>query len=116
MPSNEHQPLLDDAPSSPADTDRPALSVAIVGGGPAGLILAACLRNRGLCATIFEKANTPESLLFGAGVNLMQPALAVLKAEGLFSEVAKANDPSSHFFFHDTPSNTTLRAVNLSAR
>jgi hypothetical protein len=64
----------------------------------------------------FRKGQHAGELVFGAGVNLMQPALAVLKAEGLFSEVAKANDPSSHFFFHDTPSNTTLRAVNLSAR
>jgi NADPH-dependent glutamate synthase beta subunit-like oxidoreductase len=59
-----------------------SLSVAVVGAGPGGLILTAALRRRGINATVFEKAASSEALIHGAGINLMQPACAVLKAEG----------------------------------
>jgi len=50
------------------------LLAAVVGAGPGGLIAAAALRNRGIAATIFERASGADKLTVGAGVNLMQPA------------------------------------------
>jgi FAD-dependent urate hydroxylase len=81
--------------------------------------MAAALRRRGLTATLFEKAPGPEQLTVGAGVNLMQPAVTVMKAEGMWegeNGVGTCNLPSSTFFFHDAGNDSTVRAVDLAAR
>ena len=93
------------------------LSVAIVGGGPSGLILCTALRLRGVRATVFERQSGPAQ--GGGGVNLMQPAITVLKQEGLWDGpdgVGGCNEPSTHFYFHDAKANAVVRAVNLASR
>ena len=92
------------------------MQVAIIGSGPSGLVLAAALRRRGVAATIYERVTGPEQLHAGAAVNLMQPALRVLRDEGLLAAVARCNAPSTHFYFHDAGAGVALRAVDLAAR
>ena len=91
------------------------LLAAVVGAGPGGLIAAAALRNRGIAATIFERASGADKLTVGAGVNLMQPAVMVMKAEGLWDGqgVGTCNEPSDIFYFHDAGNDSTVRAVDL---
>ena len=46
----------------------------------------------------------------------MQPALSVLRAEGLFDQLQDVNEPTSHFYFVYAGRMQTLRGINLQAR
>ena len=46
----------------------------------------------------------------------MQPALAVLRDEGLFEPVAVSNEPSTHFCFRDAATDSVIRSIDLGAR
>ena len=59
----------------------PPLDVAVVGGGPAGLAVAAMAARRGLSVALLERAPLPHDKACGEGV--MRPGLAVLAGLGV---------------------------------
>src|SRR5262249_3411326 len=63
------------------DVTAPPLDVAVVGGGPAGLAVAAMAARRGLSVILLERAPLPHDKACGEGV--MRPGLAVLAALGV---------------------------------
>jgi 2-polyprenyl-6-methoxyphenol hydroxylase-like FAD-dependent oxidoreductase len=68
------------------------VDVAVVGGGPAGLAVAAIAARRGLSVTLLERAELPHDKACGEGV--MRPGLAVLDRLGILSRLpADASGP-----------------------
>jgi len=63
----------------------PAVDVAVVGGGPAGLAVAALAARRGLSVTLLERAPLPHDKACGEGV--MPAGLAVLERLGVLDRI-----------------------------
>jgi salicylate hydroxylase len=72
----------------PGSSVTKAPSIAIVGGGPAGLATAAALNRFGFEAEIFESAVNLREI--GAGINVSPQAIRVLRAIGLGDWIAAA--------------------------
>ena len=67
----------------------PAVDVAVVGGGPAGLALAAMAARRGLSVVLLERAPLPQDKACGEGV--MPAGLAVLERLGVLGRIPRAD-------------------------
>src|SRR5262249_6744218 len=65
-----------------------AMDVAIVGGGICGLALAMNLRERGIAATVYERA--PEIKELGVGITVLPHAMREFAALGLADEILNA--------------------------
>ena len=65
------------------------VDVAVVGGGPAGLALAAMAARRGLSVTVLERASLPHDKACGEGV--MPAGLAVLERLGMLERIPSAD-------------------------
>ena len=77
----------------------PRPSVAIVGGGIAGLALALALHRRGISSTVFERDTSFDERRQGYGLTLQQGSKAIVDL-GLGKDVVKvAAQSSSHFIF-----------------
>ena len=63
------------------------VDVAVVGGGPAGLAVAAMAARRGLSVTLLERAELPHDKACGEGV--MRPGLEVLDRLGVLGRLAR---------------------------
>jgi len=70
-----------DASSVPGSEDTATLDVAIVGGGPVGLLLACLLAQRGVAVDVFEQRAAPAPLSRAIGVH--PPGLRALDAVGV---------------------------------
>jgi salicylate hydroxylase len=82
------------------------LTIAIVGGGLAGLATAAALRKFGFAAEIFEAA--PQLGEIGAGVNVSPQAIRVLRAIGLGDGIAKVANVAPGVLTRDMHSGAML--------
>jgi salicylate hydroxylase len=82
------------------------LSIAIVGGGLAGLAAAAALARLGFAAHVFEAA--PQLGEIGAGVNVSPQAIRVLRAIGVGENVAAAANVPPGVLTRDMHSGVTL--------
>ena len=67
------------------DVSMPAVDVAVVGGGPAGLALAAMAARRGLSVVLLERAPLPHDKACGEGV--MPAGLGVLERLGVLGRI-----------------------------
>ena len=67
---------------------RERVDVAVVGGGPAGLAVAAMAARRGLSVTLLERAPLPHDKACGEGV--MRPGLEVLERLGVLARLSPA--------------------------
>ena len=81
-------------------------SIAIVGGGLAGLAVAAALAKFGFAAEVFEAA--PHLAEIGAGVNVSPQAIRVLRAIGLGEAVAAVANVAPGVLTRDMHSGTAL--------
>jgi len=68
--------------------------VAVVGGGPAGLALAAMAARRGLSVTLLERAQLPHDKACGEGV--MRPGLGVLERLGVLDHLPSDDSAAIH--------------------
>ena len=85
-------------------TENP--SIAIIGGGLAGLAAAAALAKSGFAAEVFEAA--PQLGEIGAGVNVSPQAIRVLRAIGVGEEIAAAAYVTPGVLTRDMHSGATL--------
>ncbi|MGA2412044.1 MAG: FAD-dependent monooxygenase [Candidatus Binataceae bacterium] len=81
-------------------------SIAVVGGGLAGLAMAAALAKFGFAAEVFEAA--PHLGEIGAGVNVSPQAIRVLRAIGLGEAVAAAANVATGVLTRDMHSGAAL--------
>ena len=97
-------------------TLRPALSVAIVGGGPGGLTLARILRRNGINSSVFEREASVGERSQGGTLDLHQKSgLKAMKDAGLMEEfkaharfegdTARIHDKTGKVHFEDSPDN-----------
>ncbi|HET9035579.1 MAG TPA: FAD-dependent oxidoreductase, partial [Myxococcaceae bacterium] len=71
------------------------VDVAVVGGGPAGLAVAAMAARRGLSVTLLERAALPQDKACGEGV--MRPGLAVLaRLGGVLDKIPASESGAIH--------------------
>ena len=95
-------------------TLRPALSVAIVGGGPGGLTLARILQRNGINSSVFEREASANVRSQGGTLDLHQESgLKALKDAGLMGEFMaharfegdsmRIQDKTGKVYFQDSP-------------
>ena len=95
-------------------TLRPALSVAIVGGGPGGLTLARILQRNGINPSVFEREASVNERSQGGTLDLHQESgLKAMKDAGLMGEfmaharfegdTMKIQDKTGKIHFEDSP-------------
>src|SRR5205807_8220664 len=79
-----------------ADVCMPALSIAVVGAGPAGLAAAAFLAQAGHKPLLVERFAQPRPI--GAGLLLQPSGLAALERLGIAADVERLGSPIHHLY------------------
>ncbi len=92
--------------AQPGSSVTKAPSIAIIGGGLAGLATAAALEQFGFEAEIFESAQSLGEI--GAGINVSPQAIGVLRAIGLGARVSAAANVAPGVVTRDMHSGTPL--------
>jgi 2-polyprenyl-6-methoxyphenol hydroxylase-like FAD-dependent oxidoreductase len=75
------------------------MSVMVIGGGIAGLSAALALRQQGIEATVYERADDVAAAQLGAGLGLAYNGTRVLRKLGLLDAVAEAGARTDRFEF-----------------